>query len=459
MTPNHWLRVRLSLNHSTARWCWWAAAAMAAAMLLPGCFRASPDLPPLCRGCNVVVISLDTLRADHLGAYGYSRPTSPHIDKLARSSVVFEDAISQSAWTRPAHASMMTGLYPSEHGIVAMQRNLRLSADVPTLASLLGQRGYATAAFTGGANMSDHYGFDVGFDLFNSPGRRIEDSLEGIERWLAARGTQRYFLFVHGFDAHRPYKSDAIDRRALGLGQARAKGLLRACGAKAGAADMRRFVAEYDAAIHRGDRGVGRLLELIDTRGGLDHTVVVLTSDHGEEFLEHGRCFHIRTLHREILRVPLVVYVPGVSARRVSGVVPASASLPATILDVVGLDGPDAPGPSVAPLLAGESPQFEYVVSETSSHFSEGRGIGHLRALTGNREKLVHFIDQRRYLYYNLADDPLEQNPVARGPGVAKLSRLLERWSAEHALQPVSLAARPIPSRLARELRALGYVD
>ena len=140
---------------------------------------------PRCEGCNVVVISLDTLRADHLGSYGYAAPTTPNIDRLAAHGVVFEDAISQSAWTRPSHISMMTGLYPVEHGIVSMSLDARLSPSVPTLASVLRSHGYATASFNGGANLAAHFGLDTGFDVYRSVGKRLGDNVDAALEWIA----------------------------------------------------------------------------------------------------------------------------------------------------------------------------------------------------------------------------------------------------------------------------------
>ena len=187
-----------------------AARALALVLVIAGLgsceayARRGPLRAP-CAGCNVVLISLDTLRADHVGAYGYPRPTTPNIDALAAQSVVFEQAVSQSAWTRPAHASMLTGLYPAEHGIVSIARGLALAPTQPTLATTLAEHGYATAAFTGGGNMSAHFGFDNGFATYRSPGRRLSDALPEIGRWLDAHRDGPFFLFVHAFDPHRPY--------------------------------------------------------------------------------------------------------------------------------------------------------------------------------------------------------------------------------------------------------------
>jgi len=430
---------------------------MVCAVLLGAVLRGE-DGPAPCAGCNVVVISMDTLRADHVGAYGYALPTTPAIDTLARRAVVFEDAVSQSAWTRPAHASMLTGLYPSEHGIVGMAGRPALAPELPTLAGELRDRGYATAAFTGGANMSSHFGFDSGFDVYRSPGRRFEDGLPEVERWLDATA-EPFFLFVHGLDAHRPFKSRPADRRALGLPREPARGLMRACRGGAPSTSVAPFIAEYDAAIHRGDSSIGKLLAALEARELGERTVVVVTSDHGEEFLEHGRCFHIRTVYREVVRVPLIIAAPGLAPRRVSGVVPASVAVAPTVLDAIGVRDSAIPGPSLLPAMRSGRSDHEYVVSETSSRRTDSGGGGDVRSLTGDHSKLVRWLSQGRSEYFDLIADPYEQRSLPQAAGQAPLDEALTRWEAAHPARVDAPEAGRLPAALARELEALGYVE
>jgi arylsulfatase A-like enzyme len=432
-----------------------------AVLLAAACRPTTSEVP--CPDCNILLISMDTLRADHLGAYGYARPTSPNIDALASDSVVFERAFSQSAWTRPAHASMLTGLYPVEHGIVEMTRRSGLDESIPTLATILSDAGYRTGAFTGGANMSAHFGFDNGFESYRSPGRRFENHLPAVERWFDRDDGRPWFLFVHAFDAHRPYKSLPSDREALGLSMTVPKGTRSACRTGADPAAVAPLVAEYDAAIHRGDRSLGRLLELVEQHGGTEKTVIVFTSDHGEEFLEHGRCFHIRTLYREVAQVPLIVKVPGFEAGRVEQVVPASTAVVPTVLELVGRRAADQPGPSLLAALRGGRAAIREVVSETSSRYVEtsGRshGHGHIRTLTTDDEKLIHWVEQGRYEYYDIRRDPLEKSPEIDSPRINVLARRLESWLERHP--PLDLQARDVvlPERLQNQLRRLGYME
>jgi arylsulfatase A-like enzyme len=434
-------------------------ALLASLVLFLGCHRPTGDR---CLDCNVILISMDTLRADHLGAYGYSRPVSPNIDELASRSRVFRDAVSQSAWTRPAHASMFTGLSPSEHGLISMEGQPALPTETVTLASLLSSSGYETWGLVGGGNVDARFGFDIGFDVYESAGRRFEDNLARAEELLTARRQREerkpFFLFFHGFDAHKPYKSFPEDRQALGLGPERAKGMDALCRGAVSPAQLAPFLDDYDAAIHRGDRSLGRLLKLIDEVGETDRTVILLTSDHGEEFGEHGGCFHIRTLFREVVTVPWILHVPGSNAAgEVAGPIPASTAVFATLLDSVGLKA----GTEHAHSLTAAKPEaplsFDSVVSATSSRIRGSSG-GELHSLTTDVEKLVHWLDHDRRERFDWQQDPDELNPTTIDKS-APLARELRDWLAAHPqrLEPRRLGA--LPEDLSRNLRRLGYVD
>ena len=437
------------------------ATLVAAASLSDGIGKAGrfSSSRALCPGCNVVLISIDTLRADRLGAYGYQAPTSPNMDAFAADSAVFEDAISQSAWTRPAHASMFTGLYPREHGVIVMSRDKRLSPELPTLAGVLSASGYATAAFTGGANMAAHFGFGSGFDVYTSPGRRLEDNLPDAVEWMRGQRGNPFFLFLHGFDPHRPYKSEAVDREALGLPEQRLGGIQRACKTGSSPSDLAPYVAEYDATVHRADRSFGRLMEALSQMQLLDRTIVVLTSDHGEEFLEHGRCFHIRTLYAEVVRVPLIVSVPAFAPARIAGPVPASAAIAGTVLDLLGADRGGLDGPSLVSSLRAGTSQFESVYSETSSRQSSDGKHGHVRALTGRRYKIIDWVSQKRREIYDLERDPAEMRPLVDEALERELAARLDRWIERHPVVAAPVATGAPPRKVVRGLRALGYLD
>ncbi|MEE8311593.1 MAG: sulfatase-like hydrolase/transferase, partial [Candidatus Binatia bacterium] len=220
------------------------------------------------------------------------------------------------------------------------------------------------------------------------------------------------------------------------------------------------LVDAYDAAAHRGDRALGILLDALRESAAASRTVVIVTSDHGEELVDHGGCFHIRTLYREIVRVPLIVHIPNVDARVVAGVVPASVSVAPTVLDLLGIDHSGIPGPTIAGILGGAEPGFGFVVSETASRFQPRRASGLTRSLTTDDEKLVHWVDAGRVEYFDLRSDPLEQKPSFVGPRVGGLVQSLQSFVARHPrISHGAEGSPPYPKRLRRELKKLGYLE
>jgi len=287
-------------------------AALAVCLAPAACSKQPSSGSALCANCNVVVISMDTVRADHLGAYGYDRPTSPNVDKIARRSVVFENAISQSSWTLPAHGSMMSGVYPGRLGVTHYPAKRRLPRGVPMLAEVFRNAGYATGAFTGGGFVSAHFGFGRGFNVYSSNGRRFEHNLGKALPWLKRHRNRPFFLFLHGYNAHRPYYSLAADKAAMGLpedSQIERRGFCPR-GERARPDHLETIIRYYDASIHHGDRQVGRFLDAMRRLRLMRNTVILITSDHGDEFFEHGNCDHVRFLYREVINVPYILYVP-----------------------------------------------------------------------------------------------------------------------------------------------------
>lgn len=292
-----------------------AAAVVAAAGAVLYALRPGPATVPLPAARNVVLISIDTLRADHLGCYGYSRPTSPNIDALAEGGARFEWAISSSSWTVPAHMTMLTGMEPPAHGAHGYPRPRRLRGDVSTLAEILSQRGFRTAAFTGGGYMAATFGFDRGFHKFASLGRHFSANLAAARRWVENNRQRPLFLFLHGYDVHRPYTPPPRYARLFSGDYSGSFGAARLAAnhPRPSDADLRFVISQYDAEIRAVDDLVGDLLREWKATGFLENTLVIITSDHGEEFYEHGHIYHAHSLYDELLRVPLIFVGPGVT--------------------------------------------------------------------------------------------------------------------------------------------------
>ena len=451
-------------------------------VLVVGCSSGEPS-PASCRDCNVVLISIDTLRADHVAALGYPRATTPHFDALAARGVLYENAIAQSSWTRPAHMSMFTGLHPREHGFVSLGDTRPLEDTIPTIASVLRKQGYRTAAFVGGVNLSASIGFDRGFDVFRSNGKYFRDNLEDSRYWLDHEAGEKFFLFLHGYDAHTPYANDRIDRAALGIADAPPQAShAGTCREEGSIERIAPFLDEYDAAVHRADRYLGKIVADLQARNLLRNTILLVVSDHGEEFLEHGRCFHISTLYREVLHVPVLIVAPGLASRRVAELVAASVSIAPTVMELLGISPHPFPGPSLWNVAEGRPSAAKFVVSETERSM-EKRGDGHLLAVTTADTKLIRWTTKDQQACFDLRTDLGEHNPLPTCQEPADLTRELDTWTSTHTAKTASRrrasptagqAASPSPSpadaepdeealedleQLDEELRSLGYAQ
>jgi arylsulfatase A-like enzyme len=299
---------------------------------------------------GIVLISLDTLRADHLGLYGYQRPTSPNIDRWARQAIVFRNEVVQLPGTLPSHMSMMTSLYPREHGVLPLQDGvIRLSDSIRTVAELLKERGFRTAGYTDGGYVSAIYGFERGFDEFRDDFRRWPDVVAAGTEFLGSVGPEEpFFLFLHTYEIHDPYRPpEKYKRMFLAPGQEPpfeplAKNLVRVNRGEIQitGADVEALKGLYDASIRYVDDLFPRILEALEERGLARRTMVILTSDHGEEFLEHGGLVH-EQVYDPTLRVPLIIDVPGWPGKREFAELTETVDLMPTILGYAGVPVPE----------------------------------------------------------------------------------------------------------------------
>ena len=304
-------------------------------------------------GWDVVLISLDTLRADHLSSYGYNRPTSPNLDTLAARGVRFANAVSQSPWTRPSHDSLFRGLYP------ASRQGLRSRP----LAEVLWRHGYRTAAITAGGQLDARFGFHRGFESY-----RVDQWLRNPEQAVEhlARGRDRDdFLFLHTFEIHDPY-TDTRFAEDLPSGRIRDEFAVRHQHKwRNRITDEERKYAEalYDGGIAFTDERVGTVLDGLEREGLLERTIVIVTSDHGEAFWEHGTWRHGATMYEHQLRVPLIVYLPedlreelGTETGLVVEQQVQLVDLYPTLLALLGIElDHEVQGRSLRPLLEGHS--------------------------------------------------------------------------------------------------------
>jgi len=422
------------------------------------------DLGAYGRSKGIVLVSIDTLRRDHVGAYGYGPPTTPRLDALAREGIVAEDAVSVSSWTLPSHLSMLTSVDPAIHGGTDMRHGS--GRRVPTLPALLRAAGYATRAVTSHLYVSRVYGLDEGFDgLDFHQDRRATDVADRAIDLVDRFGDRPFFLFLHFYDPHWHYDPPEPQRSLFakpyrGTITGRWGDFSGRDAASVTPADLDHLLALYDGEIRYTDDQVGRVLDHLAARGALANTLVVVTSDHGEEFLEHGSWEHQKTLYDEVIRVPLIVRGPGVAARRE----PAPVSLldvAPTVLSWAGMPLPSSfQGKSLLSALPGERESY----GETD-HTVDGSHKLFLRAGAA-RWKTILSLDSsgesvRAEEWFDLAGDPSEKRsamPAATAADAIR-ARAIARWKAGRSAgtaagsKPVCLSAEQ-----KERLRALGYV-
>jgi len=349
---------------------------LALALGLAACGVDDPDLAP--RG-PIIVIAIDTLRADHLGLYGYERDTSPRLDGLAAEGVVFEHAFATASWTLPSMTSLLTGTWPREHGAGyarsrgGRRRFSRLRDDVPTLAERLQEVGYATGAVANVGFMSPRFGFGRGFDTYDwvsstdEESRRAGESVDRALAWIDANDDGPFFFMLHLFDPHRHYdapppfrgKFTEAYRDRYGDTLATLESRLEA----ERQSDLEFHVAAYDEEIAYTDDQVGRFIDGLRERGIWDEALVVLTADHGESLHDHGERGHGSTLYNELIRVPLVIWGAAPAGARERAPVSLVDFAP-TALQWAGAAAPQGfPGVSLLGPLAGIEPFSERLIA------------------------------------------------------------------------------------------------
>ncbi|MCB1008514.1 MAG: sulfatase [Acidobacteria bacterium] len=435
-------------------------------------------VPAAAKRPNVLVYLVDTLRADHVGAYGYGKPTTPALDAVARQGIVCAAARAQSSWTRPTVATILTGLHPITHN--TMDKLQRLPEEIETLPERLQAAGYRTGYVTTNANVSGKFGFRQGTEMFlyltdrrgGRPGKADAGRVnEAAIRWLESlEGEAPFFLYLHTVDPHAPYLPDEPYRSRFvpdlddeGLGLRRSLARLERGQVEASERTMAQLAGLYDAEIAGNDAAFGELVEYLKRAGLWDSTLVLFVADHGEEFLDHGKMEHGRTLYEEQLRVPMVWKLPngGGAGRRIETPVEQIDVAP-TILEAAGIDRPAGlPGRSLWAALATGAPLDERPSVALLDRLSYAYEAVYHRGF-----KLIRRIDRTVYRerpleqLFDLGLDPFErldrerELPVHRALLESKLRAL--RAALGPTLTPGEAELDP---ELERTLRALGYIN
>ncbi len=444
---------------------------------------------------NVLLISFDTLRPDHLSCYGYTRQTSPNLDAIAQRGVLFENFYSSTSWTLPAHMAMFTGLPDSVHGVY--------DNDVPaldpnrkTLAQQFKAAGYTTAGFVTGPYLHPAFGFDRGFDeYFNCMAymeaqdfrdrrfRRFSNNthaeshraatnptlFSAATNWLQQKRTEPFFLFMHVWDVHYDFTPPPpFDRKfdpdyngpITGMNFASSPDIHPAMAKR----DLDHLIALYDGEIAYTDEFVGKLMSQMDRLGLTENTLIVITADHGEEFFEHGRKGHQWTLFEEVLRIPLIISWPGhlPQGKRVTeqGRI---IDLVATLTELCSLPpNTETIGTSLVAAIEGTGGRDLPVYSEldVADHPVS------LRAIRTPEYKLIWDNRSQRFQLFDMQLDPQETNPLpAESIHAARALASLQDWMGRMkelaATLPRHSGRAPVDldDQTLRRLKGLGYIS
>jgi len=447
-----------------------------ACLLAVGCTTDTKPQEP-----NVILIVVDTLRADHLTQYGYKRETSPGLAEFASHSTIFTRAYSTSSWTQPSVASLFTGLMPSSHQVVV--QGAVLSSQFETLAERVSQAGWTSAAFSGNLFISGKSGYHQGFDYFVGHDGHVlaypdvADMLTVVDSWLAGpdRGSTPWFLYFQPMNCHGPYnvpeehqaellgrKPDREFRYQGDLMQSIVRRGDVAARSEATPKFVQSLTDQYDTAVRYSLDTVGELLEMLRSRNLYENSLIIVTSDHGEELFDHGGFSHAYSLYEEVVRVPLWIKLPGQTRAATVDYPVSLIDIYPTILETLDLDLPEGlHGTSLLPFLESDTSRppsnLRPILLETRW---EERAIA--AALRIGPFKLIdirsNYEGQRDIqLLFNLEQDPAElENLAALHPEIAEsmaseLSQAIDPATSPEAVEKVEFDVEA--------LRALGYVD
>jgi len=448
----------------------------------------TPRSPAPAHAPNILLVSIDSLRRDHVHCYGYARETSPTIDALARGGVMFRTAVSPTSWTLPAHLTLLTAIPPEQHGVVDDETRLREEAVF--LSEVVWQAGYTTAGFVSAPYLDATYGFSQGFDHYDDytiAHTSHDASREGITspallrivtRWLDGWNqqgrTRPFFIFMHMWDVHYDYAppppyDTMFDPEYRGTVTGKNYEYSNEVHPGMDPRDLQHIIALYDGEIRFTDLYLGRVLDHLRAMGVLDRTIVVVTADHGDEFFEHGHKGHKKTLYDESVLVPLIVrYPPTVPAGKI---VDAQVRLMDIAPTIVGLAGitPKIPFPTAQTHEVSAAQNLTpWMLADLTQSLPSLPAFGDLVGeapvpLASVRTLAAKFIKEQRAAgreeFYDLTADPGEHSNLIAGDGTVNtpLRSALTRWRDTWKGGKLSRKAE-LSEEHKERLRALGYL-
>lgn len=438
---------------AAGRFILWTAGVAALGFLIylglnKGSSKKGPGTFP---GMNVLLFTLDTTRADHIGCYGYTNIRTPNIDGLAAGGVMFRNATAQVPLTLPSHSSIFTGTYPFVHG-VRDNGGFYLEPENVTLAEILKQKGWATSAFVGAFVLDSRWGINQGFDHYYDNfdfAKYKKISLDSVQReggevikaffdWFKTNGDRRFFSWIHFYDPHTPYEppepyKSEYSGRPWGL---------------------------YDGEIAYVDSLIGKVLESLREKGVLDKTIVVIAADHGESLGEHGESSHAFFIYDATVSVPLILKLPAVNSKaKIIDAQVENVDIMPTLLDLLGIAVPkEVQGRSLAPLLVGSRAGADRMAYSESYYPRYHYGWSELKSL---RTARYQYIQAPRPELYDVVGDPMERTNIF-GQNSSQAERFIQEMKRIEERSPApgdaSKAPRQLDDDTVEKLKALGYV-
>lgn len=439
------------------------------AAVLTGCSRRT-KIP---RPDHIIIVTVDAVRPDHLGCYGYSQNISPNIDQLARQGVVFDNAYANAPWTKPSVASLFSSLRPNIHRTV--DRDHSLPDQILTMAERLKENGYFTCFINGGNPLIHEFRFDQGFDFYDY--RESLDSAEvirGLSSFLSQAQGKRIFAYIHLMDTHLPYHLHDGNRdlaenapRNFVPGEFERRDVREPTSRdELAPEDKAHLVDLYDEQIRYSDRSVGEMVAMFRDAGILDRSLLVLTSDHGEELWDHDNYEHAHTLYEEVLRVPLIMMGEGLPPGRLKSRVRLIDILP-SIMELVEprFKKGEIAGESVWRYLRkdnGKCPVFAAGTLHGDEKFclikDDWKVILNTKDLTTNRP-LIGFRAEDTVELYDLKTDPREKHNLRDEKPKVLAGLLKELASLINTKSPIEARKEILDEKTVERLRSLGYIQ
>ena len=420
---------------------------------------------------NVIIIGIDTLRADHLGFAEYKN-TAPNIEKLAAQSAVFTNAFSTSSWTLPSFHSILTSLYPSSHGV--KYDTHRISNSTTTFAEIMKRNGYRTAGFICGPYLKSIFGFNQGFDLYDEHLSSIKqpDSHKDITSekltnsaifWLKKHGNKKFFLFLHYWDPHYDYIPPKPFDRIFDpeyTGSIDGTNIQKSSkiNPDMDKRDLDHILALYDGEIMWTDSHIGRLLDYLKVSGLFKNTIIVVTSDHGEEFLDHGDKSHRKTLYNEVIHVPLMFKIPGIDNPAKDKSLVSTVDIMPTVLNALNIKyGIDTDGISLIPIITKKHNQITRTIYSELYH--KVMSIN-LVCIIKDGWKLIYDYYTKESKLYNIDIDMQEKNNLINinTQQAQDLKDELFDWLNQKKTQQKNVPEVIFDDETMNHLKSLGYV-